>query len=93
MFLAGRRVHRQLRQDLQHVVLHHIADGTCFVIEMASVLNPEVFGHGNLDAADVVAVPQRLEHRIGETCVGDVLYWLLTQIVVNAEDVFFGKVL
>ena len=81
-----------MRQHLQQVVLHHVADRAGLVIELAAILHAEVLGHGDLDAAHMVAVPDRLEHRIGETRVEDVLHRLLAEIVVDAEDVLFGEV-
>ena len=88
----GRRVHRQMRQHLQKVVLQHVPVGAGFVVEAPAILHAEILGHGDLDAADVVAVPQRLEHRIGEARVEQVLHRLLAQEVVDAEDVLFREV-
>ena len=68
------------------MVLNHIAKSADGVVEAASVLNVESFRHGDLDAADIVAVQERLEHRIGEPGVEDVLDRLLAQIVVDAID-------
>ena len=51
VFFPGRRVHCQLRQDLQHVVLHHVADRAGFVVEVATVLDAKILRHGDLDAA------------------------------------------
>src|SRR5207302_5756772 len=45
-----RRLHRQVAQDLEEMVLDHVADGARLVIERASALNPELFGHGDLHA-------------------------------------------
>ena len=59
--LAGRRLHRQQRDDLEHVVLDHVADRAGLVVERAAALDAEALGHRDLDAGDVVAVPDRLE--------------------------------
>ena len=75
------------------MVLNHIAKGANGVVEAPPVLNVESFRHGDLDAANIVAVPQRLEHRIGEPRIEDVLNRLLAQIVVDAKDRIFGKML
>ena len=42
VLFARRRVHRQLRQHLQHVVLHHVADRAGFVVEAAAILHAEI---------------------------------------------------
>ena len=91
MLLAGRRIHRELRQDLKHVVLQHVADRSGLVVEPAAILHAEILGHGDLDAVDVIAVPQRLEHGVGEPRVDDVLHRLLAEVVVDPEDVLFGE--
>ena len=91
--LAGGRVHGERRQDLQHMVLQHVADGARLVVERAAVLHAETFRHGDLDAAHIGAVPDRLVDRVGEARVEDVLHRLLAEIMVDAEDVLFGEIL
>ena len=41
----------------------------------------------------MVAVPQRLEHGVGEPGVDDVLHRLLAEKVVDAEDRVLGEML
>ncbi len=43
-------------------------------------------GHGDLDVIDIVAVPQRLENRVGKTEDEDILDGLFAQVVVDAVD-------
>ena len=52
----------------------------------AAALDAEALGHRDLHALDVVAVPDRLEERVGETEVHQVLHRLLAEVVVDAED-------
>src|SRR6185437_1935739 len=92
MLFAGRGVHHHIRKNLQHVVLNHIAEGADGVVEAAPVLNAKGFRHGDLDAANIIAIPRWLEHRVGEPRVEDVLNWLLAEIVVDAKDRFFGEI-
>ncbi len=40
----------------------------------------------------MVAIPDRLEHRIGEARVEQVLYRLLAEEVVDAEDILFREI-
>ena len=53
------------------------------IVEVAAVLDAEVLGHRDLHALDVVAVPDRLEHRVGEPQVEDLLQAHLPQVVVD----------
>ena len=59
--------------DLHEVVVHDVAQRADRVVEVAAVRDAEVLGHGDLHATDVVAVPHRLEHRVGEPQVEDLL--------------------
>ena len=53
------------------------------VVEVAAILDAEVLGHRDLDALDVVAVPDRLQHRVGEAEVEDLLEAHLPEVVVD----------
>ena len=75
------------------MVLHHVAQRPDRVVEAAAVLDPEVLGHGDLHAGDPVAVPQRLEDRVGEPQEHDVHGGFLAQEVVDAEDLPLGQML
>ena len=61
---ARRRLHRQVGQHLEHVVLDDVADGPRLLVERAAPLDAEVLRHRDLHAFDVVAVPDRFQ----ETC-------------------------
>jgi hypothetical protein len=58
-----------------------VANGAGLIIEIASILHTEAFRHGDLNAVDVDAVPDRLEHRIRKSRIKYVLYWLLAEVV------------
>src|ERR1044072_4603308 len=73
------------------MVLHHVADGTDLVVELAAPFDTERLGHRNLHALDVVAVPDRLKERVGEAEVEKILDGLLTQIMVDAVDRMLGE--
>ena len=60
---VDRRLHRHQAEQLQHVVLDHVAERAGAVVVAGAGADPEVLGGGDLDVVDVVAVPQRLEHR------------------------------
>src|SRR5215469_3541396 len=93
MVLTGRRIHREVGENLQHMVLHHVADRASFVIEAAAILHAELFCHRDLDIANESPIPERLENRVGKTCVEAILHWLLTEIVVDAKNSILGKIL
>jgi hypothetical protein len=40
----------------------------------------------------MVAIPDRLEHRVGKARIEYVLHGLFAEIVVDAEDVLFGEI-
>ena len=63
---AGGALHGEIAHDLKDVVLDDVADGAGLVVEGTAALDAEVFGHGDLDALDVVAVPERLEEGVGK---------------------------
>jgi hypothetical protein len=65
---------------------------TC-IIEGRAIAYAEILGHGDLDAAHMIAVPDRLEHRIGKPRVEQILHRFLAKEVVDAKDVPFREVL
>ena len=81
-----RRLHGQERHHLQQVILDHVANRAGLLVELAAPLDAEVLGHRDLDAGDVVAVPDRLEERVREAEIQQVLHRLLAQVMVDAED-------
>ena len=89
--MARGRIHREQRNHLQQMVLHHVADGADLLVEGAAALHAELFGHGDLHIADVVAVPNRFEKGIGEAKIQDVLHRFLAQIMVDPKNEGFRK--
>ena len=80
------RLHRGGRDDLHEVVDHDVAQRADRVVEAAAVLDPEVLRHRDLDALEVVAAPERLEDRVGEAQVQDLLETHLPEVVVDPEQ-------
>ena len=70
-------------EDLQEVVLHHVADDPELVEVSAAALRPERLLEGDGDAGDVVAVPGGAEDHIAEAETDQVLDHLLAQVVVD----------
>ena len=70
----------------EHVVLDQVAQRARLVVVAGAAADADVLGGGDLDVVDVVAVPDRLEHRVREPEGQQVLDGLLAQVVVDAED-------
>ena len=81
-----RRLHRQQRQQLEHVVLDQVAERAGALVVAGAPPDPYVLGGSDLNVIDVVAVPDRLEQDVGEPQCHQVLDRLLAQVVVDAED-------
>ncbi len=81
------RFHGHQRQQLQQVVLEHIAHHArpCRS-SRPGVPTSTVFGDGDLHVVDVAAVPDRLEDGVGEAEEQDILGSLLAQVMVDAVD-------
>jgi hypothetical protein len=74
---------RPAGHDLHHVVDDHVAKGAHRIVEMAAILHPEALRHRDLDRREVVAVPDRLQHRVREPQVEDLDQAHLAQEVID----------
>ena len=84
--VPGRWLHGHEAQDLQQVVLDDVAHRADRVVEVTAVGDVEVLAHGDLHARDEVPVPDRLEDRVREAQVEDVLDRHLPEEVVDAVE-------
>ena len=84
-----RRLHRDQRDELQHVVLHHVAQRAGFVVVARAAFEADGFRDGDLHVVDGRCVPQRLEQRVREAQRQQVLHRLFAEVVVDAEDAVF----
>ena len=82
---GDRLLHRGERHQLQEVVLDDVARGADAVVVAGPAADADVLGHGDLHVVDVVGVPDRLEHLVGEAQRQQVLHGLLAQVVVDPE--------
>ena len=64
----------------------HVAEGAGFLVEAAPHLDRERLRDVDLDVVDVVAVPDRLEHAVGEAQRQQVLHRLAAEVVVDPVD-------
>ena len=83
------RFHRDQGEQLQHVVLDHVADGAGLVVIARAQADPILLGGRDLDRLDQVPVPHRFEQRVREPECEHVLDRVLGQVVVDAEDLPF----
>ena len=88
---AVRLLHREARDDLQQMVLQDVADRARLLVELAAALDPEALRHRDLHALDEVPVPDRLEERVAEAKVEEVLHRLLAEVVIDPEDRRLGE--
>ena len=74
LFIAyGRRIqtcrwlHRRQRQQLQHMVLHHVPQRAGIVIKSSPPLEPHGLAHGNLHMLNGIGIPKRFKQHVGKT--------------------------
>ena len=87
----GRRLHRDEAEHLEEVGDDHVAEGAGFLVEAAAHLDRERLRDVDLDVVDVVAVPDRLEHPVGEAQRQQVLHRLAAEVVVDPVDVALAR--
>nr|WP_246355089.1 hypothetical protein [Nocardioides ungokensis] len=80
------RLHGHQAQQLEQVVLDHVAHRAGLVVVAAALADAEGLGDGDLHVVDPPGVPQRLEEGVGEARDQQVLHALLAEVVVDAED-------
>jgi hypothetical protein len=73
------------------MILKDVPNRADFLVQAPPVSHSERLGHRNLHALDVPGVPDRLQKRVGKSEVEEILYWLLTEEVINAIDDRLGK--
>jgi hypothetical protein len=84
---SRRRLHREIAQHLEKVVLDDIADRARRVVEGAAALDAEVFRHRDLHALDVGTIPEGFHERIRKAKKEHVVNSALSEVVVDPEDV------
>ena len=90
---AGGDLHRRGGDDLHQVVDDDVAQRADRVVEVAAILDAEVLGHRDLHALEVVPAPERLEHRVREAQVEDLLEPHLPEVVVDPVELRLVDVL
>ena len=62
----NRWLHRNRTQQLQRMVLHHIAQRTNAVVISAALFDAKVFRHRDLNIRNMLAPPHRFKQCIGK---------------------------
>ena len=98
LFVANRvgvgvdgRLHADGAEQLQGVVLHHVAQRAGVVVKSAALFNAQVFRHGDLDVGNVLATPQGLKQRIAKAQCKQVLYRGFAEVMVDTEHLLFAE--
>ena len=76
-------------KDFHHVVLEDVAEGAGGLVEGPAAFDADALSAGDLDALDVLVVPERLEDAVAEAEDRDVLHGLFAEVVIDAEDLVF----
>ena len=87
----GRRLHRDQAQQLEEVVLHHVAQRARAVVVVGPASDADRLVDRDLHVVDVRGVPQRLEQGVREAQDQQVLHRLLAEVVVDAEDLLLRE--
>ena len=64
--VAGWGIYREQHNDLQHVVLHDVANGAQLFIKAPAVFHAKTFAHGDLHALDVLTIPDWFQEGVRE---------------------------
>ena len=68
------------------MVLDHVAHGAGLLVVSRASFDTQLLRHGDLNALDMVAIPERLEEGVREAEDEQVLHRLLAEVVVDAVD-------
>src|SRR5215813_5392779 len=70
------------------MVLHDIAQRSGLLIERAAPLNTDALCRSDLNVIDIIAIPDRLKDSVCKAEDQDILYGLLAEVVIDAENLF-----
>jgi hypothetical protein len=85
------RLHGDQRQQLQQMILDHVAKRSRGIVERGSTGRRDRFVPDDLDPLDMVGVPDRLEETIGKAQPQNILHRLFSEKMVEPEDVALGE--
>lgn len=73
------------------MILKHITQDAGGVVVPSPAAQADLFGDGDLDVVDVVAVPEGFENSVGKAKNQQVLYGFFAQVVIDAVNLFLVK--
>ena len=73
------------------MILKHISQDTGLVIVIASSPHLDLFGNGDLNMIDIVAVPNRLKNGVPKAEHQHILDRFFTEVVIDSVDLIFTK--
>ena len=73
------------------MILDHVPQAAALLVVAAARADADLLGHGDSHAVDEIAVPERLEDRVGETLHEEVLHRLLSRGSGRSENLVFGE--
>ena len=68
------------------MVLDDVANRAGLIIETAAALHAEVFGHSDLNALNVIAIPERVHKSVRKSEDYHGINRCFAEIVIDAED-------
>src|SRR5947208_5339858 len=83
--------HGRQAEVLDRLIRDHVAQCTRRIEVSTALLYPHCLRIRDLYMIDVTPVPDRLENGVVKPENHDVLYGLLTQVVINAVDLVFAQ--
>ena len=86
-----RRLDREQAEQLQHMVLDHVAQVAGLVVIAGAGFQADGLGHGDLDIVDIAARPGALEQGVGEAQHQEVLHRLLAEVMVDPVGAAFRQ--
>src|SRR4029453_12889705 len=87
----GRRFHRDETEQLEEMILYHVAQGPGGLIITGTVFHAQRFRGGDLNVVDEARVPKWLEDRVRKTQDQNILCRLLPKKVIDPISLIFRK--
>ncbi len=75
------------------MILNDIPESSGLIIVSRPFLDPDAFGHSDLDIVDPVSVPQGFKNRVGKPENQKILDSLFAEIMVNPVHLGFIEIL
>ena len=71
------------------MIRNHVAQRPCLFVISGASSHPHCFRRSDLDIVDIVAVPDRLEHRVTETKHKNVLHGVFAEVMIDTINLVF----